>query len=366
LNILILDAWLPTPDRDSASLRMANLLAVLRELGGRLTLAADDLAARRSGLDPLQAAGIRVVRTPAAEHLAQEGTTYDVVVLSRIPVAQKHHALVQTHAPQARIIFDTTDLHHVRAFRAAKLTGDLHALRSAVELKRAELAMVRAADVTLVVSPVEKATLEQECPGARVHVVSNIHRVHGSAAPFQERTGIVFVGAFPHHPNADAMQYFFDDVYPRLSGRLSAAVTIIGSEPPPWLRAMKDPNVIVAGHVRDLASHLNRCRLTLAPLRYGAGVKGKVLESMAYGVPVVATPIAVEGIPADSGRDLPVAKDAAGFAEAVVELHSNAELWGRLSANGLALIQNHFSAAAARAALVRVLRELGVVEGIRA
>jgi glycosyltransferase involved in cell wall biosynthesis len=275
-------------------------------------------------------------------------------------------SVVKAYAPRARVIFDTTDLHHVRAFRAAKLTGNARALRSAVETKRDELAMARASDVTLVVSPLEQQALQRECSGARVHVVSNIHAAHGSAAGFAERRGIVFVGAFAHHPNADAMQYFFDEIYPLLRSQLDAPITVIGSQPPAWLRAKTDSHVIVTGHVRDLASYLNRCRLTIAPLRYGAGVKGKVLESMSYGVPVVGTSIAAEGIPAHDRREMLIADAPARFCDAVIELYSNQPLWNQLSANGLALIQNYYSASSARIALVRVFEELSLAAGVQA
>ncbi len=357
-SILVLDAWLPTPDRDSASQRMVNLLAVLQELGANLTFAADDFSARPSGRERLQARGVHVLMSPIGDHLAQAGNTYDAIFLSRLPVADKYFPLVQAYAPHARVIFDTTDLHHLRAFRAAKLTGNLNALRSALDMKRKELALVRACDATLVVSPLEQNILEQECPAARVHLVSNIHPTHGCAAPFSEREGIVFVGAFPHHPNADAMHYFFQEIYPLLRDRLDAPLTIIGSEPPHWLKERSDPKIRVTGYVRDLAAYLNRCRLTIAPLRYGAGVKGKVLESMSYGVPVVATSIAAEGIPAQDGCALRIADDPHRFADAVMELYTNQTLWNELSINGLVLIENYFSASVARAALVRLFQEL--------
>ncbi|HZQ07511.1 MAG TPA: glycosyltransferase family 4 protein, partial [Anaerolineae bacterium] len=145
---------------------------------------------------------------------------------------------------------------------------------------------------------------------------------------------------------------------PLLRDRLHAPITIIGSEPPHWLKELSDPKILVTGYVRDLAAYLNRCRLTIAPLRYGAGVKGKVLESMSYGVPVVATSIAAEGIPAQDGCALLIADDPLRFADAVMELYMNQTLWNELSINGLVLIENYFSASVARAALVRLFQEL--------
>jgi glycosyltransferase involved in cell wall biosynthesis len=275
--------------------------------------------------------------------------------------------MVRSSAPHTCIIFDTTDLHYLRAFRGAKVTGNLNLLRQALELQRAELAAVRRADATLVVSSVEQEILARECPGARVSIVSNIHPIQGSAGSFGAREGIVFIGAFPHHPNQDAMRYFMAEIYPLVKARHpSVPITIIGSEPPAWLVAAASDTVTVTGHVADLDAYLNRCRLTIAPLRYGAGVKGKVLTSMSYGVPVVASSIAIEGIPAQDRREVLIADEPVGFSNALHELYTDAALWSALSMNGLEMVRENFSAAAARDALAQLFLALRQrrVEGI--
>ena len=150
-------------------------------------------------------------------------------------------------------------------------------------------------------------------------------------------------------------------MHPLIGGHLpGVAVTVIGGYPPPWLRQRAAPDFVVTGQVPDVGPYLDRCRLTVAPLRYGAGVKGKVLLSMAHGVPVVASSIAVEGIPVAHGCDALVADDPAGFAAAVAALYRDGALWGRLSENGLRLVGEHFSPAAARAALVELYQMLGL------
>jgi glycosyltransferase involved in cell wall biosynthesis len=362
VKIFVLDAWLPTPDRDSASGRMFNLLQILREFGG-VTFAADDFAARRSGLEALEQAGICVVTPPvtAREHLVECGSLYDVILLSRVEVANKYFAAARDHAPRARIVFDTTDLAYVRGFRGAKVMGNMTLLRRALEIKGQELALMRAADATLVVSTAEQQMLAQDCPGARVRILSNIHDVVSNTRPFGERNGIAFLGAFPHHPNADAMQYFCSDILPRVRKRLgNVKITIVGSQPPEWLEAMQSETFIVAGRIPDLAPLMQECKLTIAPLRYGSGVKGKVLTSMSCGVPVVATTIAAEGIPAEPRRDILIADDAASFAEAVDEVYRDEGLWNILSQNGPRIIEQYFSRAVARRALGELFHELDV------
>lgn len=363
MNILVIDAWLLTPNKDGGSLRMFNLLGVLQTLGGNITFAAEDFASRASGYEAMRAMGVHVLAPPRVDsigdYVAAHGAEYDIVVLSRLAQAARYLPLVRKHAPRARVIFDTTDLHYLRVFRGAKATGSVNMLRQALEMKHQELAAVQAADATLVVSTVEQEILRQECPAARVHLISNIHPVHNSVRTFDERAGILFVGAFPHHPNADAMRYFLNEVYPHLQTKLeNVPITIIGSQPPDWLLEHASATVQITGHVPDVEPFLASHRLSIAPLRYGAGVKGKVLESMSYGVPVVLTSIAAEGIPCHDHEDVLIADNPIAFAEAVCKLYRGKSLWNNLSQNGIELVRNHFSAEVARAGLVQVFREL--------
>ena len=362
MNLLVVDAWLPTPDRDSASLRMLNLLQLLREFG-EVTFAAHDFAARRSGLNAVQGLGVRVVKPPLSveEHLAQLGNTYDAILLSRVNVADTYLATARQCAPNARIVFDTTDLAYMRGFRGAKVMGNRHLLRQALETKAIELALMRAADVTLVVSTAEQEILAHDCPEARVRIVSNIHDVYPSTRRFEERRGIVFIGAFPHHPNADAMQFFCKDILPHVRQRLgNVQITIVGSRPPKWLQDMQNEYFVVAHRVPDIAPLLNECRVSMAPLRYGSGVKGKVLLSMGYGVPVVGTSIAAEGIPATARHEMLIADDAMSFADALGEVYRDELLWNTLAQKGRDVVTKYFSRDVARNALARLFSEMGL------
>ena len=120
-------------------------------------------------------------------------------------------------------------------------------------------------------------------------------------------------------------------------------------------RELAGERIEVHGHVADLDPYLDGCRLAVAPLRYGAGVKGKVNLGMAHGQPVVATPVAVEGMNLVDGEDVLVAATAAEFADAIVRLYGDAALWQRLSDRGTENVRRHFSFDAARAALARIL-----------
>ncbi|HVF35447.1 MAG TPA: glycosyltransferase family 4 protein, partial [Candidatus Saccharimonadia bacterium] len=212
----------------------------------------------------------------------------------------------------------------------------------------------------LVVSTVERVLLELEAPGASVEVLSNEHEVKGALTPFVERKDFWFVGGFQHPPNLDAMQWFVRDVWPKVEAKLpDARFHIVGSRMPDEVRALASERVVAHGHVADLAPFLDGCRIAVAPLRYGAGVKGKVNQSMAHGQPVVATPIAVEGMQVETGNDALVAESPDDFAEAIVSLYHDETLWQRLSEGGVRNVERAFSFDAARAALQRILPRQG-------
>jgi len=361
-RVLVVDATTPMPDHDSGSLRMTNLLRVLVELGCQPSFLPQNRQYVERYTAALQSLGVEALYAPHAqdpvEFMRRRGGEFDLVILSRHYVAAEYIGLVRLHAPRARIAFDTVDLHYLREQRAAELADDAALLRHARNTRAQELRLIRESDVTLVVSEVERALLAREAPGARVEVLSNVHEVYGCRKPFGERRDLVFVGGFQHPPNVDAVEWFVREVFPDVRAALpDVRFHVIGSRVPDSIRALAGEHVIVHGFVDDILPFMDGCRISVAPLRYGAGVKGKVNMAMSCGLPVVATTPAVEGMHVRSGEDVLVADDAAVFADAIVRLHGDERLWNLLSRNGLANVETHFSFAAARAAIERLLAD---------
>jgi GT2 family glycosyltransferase/glycosyltransferase involved in cell wall biosynthesis len=359
-RVLIVDATTPTPDQDSGSLRMVNLMRVLGDLGCRTTFLPDNRLWVERYTPALQAIGVEAMYAPWAadpvKFFRERGAEFDAIVLSRHYVAASYVGLARLYAPRAKLIFDTVDLHYLREQRAAALEHKPELARRAASTRAQELKLIREADVTLVVSEVEQTLLATDAPGARVDVLSNVHEVYGCRRPFAERHDLVFVGGFQHPPNEDAVTWFVHEVFPRVRAKLPACrLHVIGSKVPPAITALAGEHVIVHGYVEDIAPYMDGCRVSVAPLRYGAGVKGKVNMAMSYGLPVVATPVAVEGMHVETGSDVLVAADAQAFADAVVRVHDDADLWNTLSARGLDNVRRHFSFDAARAELKRIL-----------
>jgi GT2 family glycosyltransferase/glycosyltransferase involved in cell wall biosynthesis len=352
-NILVIDHHLPMPDRDSGSLRMFQILKLLHKLGHRVTFVPDNLAGIPPYAGELQKRGIQVIQYPhikkVRDYLIAHGSEFDIVVLSRCQFARKHVADVRSYLPQSRIIFDTVDLHFLREESEARLTGDLETRRKAQETKQQEYELIEQSDETWVVSSTEQRLLRKEWPDKSIQLVSNIVNVFGSKTPFALRRDWLFIGGFQHPPNIDAVLFFLGEIYPLVSERLGdAKFYIIGDNAPPEIVALATEKIIVAGLQRDVRPFFDSVRLSVAPLRFGAGVKGKINQSMAFGVPVVATSLGVEGTDLRDREDIMVANEPEDFARALVELYESEELWNRISENGIRKTRALYSVEAAR------------------
>jgi len=359
-RMLVIDAMAPNPARDSGSLRLCMMLRLLHEDGWHVDLLSDDGRITAADTARLAGYGVHAHHGSPMRWLRQHGRTLDAVLLCRLSVAAPYLAPSKRLAPEAIRIFDTVDLHFLRERRAAEVSGSRRMQRQAAASQRQELALIRASDVSFVVSPVELELLRKELPGSRVELVSNIHDVHGRAAPFAERHDLLFVGGFGHPPNEDAMRWFVADILPLLHERDTGLRLHVAGDISPQARdALTRPGVDIHGRVEDLSELMNRCRVSIAPLRFGAGVKGKVNMAMSYGLPVVVTPMAAEGMHLVDGYDALIAETAAGFADAIWRVYHDPALWMRLSKHGLDNVRLHFSAQAARDTLRKALAVAG-------
>ena len=361
-RILVIDHHVPTPDRDSGSLRMFQILKILHGLGHQVTFVPDNLSTMPSYAQELQKRGIQVVCHPyiksVRQYLEAQGPKFDVVILSRCDFARKHIANVRLHAPQSRVIFDTVDLHFLRQDREADLLQDSEIKRAALEKQKVEYDLIDQADETWVVSDFEKELLCGERPDKSIEVVSNIVDIPGSATPFSLRHDFLFIGSFQHTPNIDAVIFFITEIFPLVRARLSEAnFYVIGDKAPPAVVALANENVIVTGLQPDVRPYFDNVKLSIAPLRWGAGVKGKINQSMGFGVPVVATSVAAEGMALTNRQDVLIADTAEEFAGAVIELYQSEDLWARVSEKGLETNPKRYSSETARKQLSRLLND---------
>jgi glycosyltransferase involved in cell wall biosynthesis len=235
------------------------------------------------------------------------------------------------------VVVDTVDLQYMRERRAAAY-GDVE-LAESERTKGRELAVYHTAEAVVVITPEEDEILRREGVAAQRFLIPII-------VPLRERSAmprnpeVVFVGGFDHRPNVDGVLWFVNEIWNTVQGRIpEARLKIVGSNPPPAVLELKyRPGVDVTGHVPDTGPYLDQATVSVAPLRYGAGMKGKVAEALAAGVPVITTSIGAEGFGAVPGEHLVVANSSADFAAGVVEVLESPGRAARLGRAGQALV----------------------------
>jgi glycosyltransferase involved in cell wall biosynthesis len=262
--------------------------------------------------------------------------------------------------PGVRVVYDMVDAYSVRLGREAEVSGDARARAEAARYREVEARLARASDLVWCTSDEDRRALGPEVSGRPVEIIPTIHTPHGRGLPFDERRDLLFVGNLHHRPNSDGVQHFMREIFPLVRETLpDVRLTIVGDNSSPEISAYASDSVRVTGYVPDVDPFFERARVFVAPIRFGAGVKGKIGESLAYGLPVVTTPVGAEGMGLEDGTSAMIAPDARAFADAVVRLYRDPELWQKLSDNGHAHVRAHFSPEVVERVINEPLMRLG-------
>jgi GT2 family glycosyltransferase/SAM-dependent methyltransferase len=345
-HVLVVDFRTPMWDRDAGSLRMCEIIRSLVRQGYGVTFVPDNFAAFEPYTRILQGLGVEVLYGPldVMAVLADIGPSLTAAILSRPHPASRWLDSVREFAPGALVIYDTVDLHWVRESRRFALDArdgsESNGVMAAQGPKAAalfelEMAMVRASDLTIAVTEDERSQLLSDAPGARVVIIPTVHEVADRVSPANGRKGVLFVGGFEHPPNVDAVTYLVREVMPRVWLRNpDVSVTIVGGSAPSQVEALASPRVDIRGWVEDLHPLLDGMRTMVVPVRFGAGVKGKITQGLAVGLPIVTTPVGAEGLDGRDGENMLIGKDAEGLAERIVRVIADDELWQSLSNGG--------------------------------
>ncbi len=367
-RVLVIDHCTPTPDQDAGSLTCLEIMKAFQGNGFKVTFIPEDnfLYMPKETRD-LQRIGIEAVYYPfyrsVRDYLKDYGSLFDVVLIFRSGAAGRHLDTVRKTCPQARVVFHTSDLHYIREMRQAELDGDQEKLRKAERTRKLELGLIESVDLTIVHSTFEQEVLHQESPGSAVYVFPWILDPVGCRTPFDQRQGLLFLGGYRHLPNVDAVLYFAREVWPRVRAAIpDITFHVVGSHPPPEVQKLDGKDgIIVTGFVEHLEPYFEKARMSIAPIRYGAGIKGKVAMSMAHGVPVVATGCAAEGMGLSHGQDVLIADDPQAMAEAVITLHRDQALWRTLSGNSLDFVERNYGSRLGLARIREILAQSGYV-----
>ncbi len=247
--------------------------------------------------------------------------------------------------PGMPIVFDTVDVNHVREFRHARASGNANILRRALAMKAAEVAVVNASDRTIAITDTDAQTLRNLVPSSTIDVITMSPEARSSTIPGPaDRADMLFLGSLHAWHNVDAIVHMAEDLLPAINAsRPGIRFLVAGAGNAQPIDDLTAPEIVRLGRVDDLESVFDRARMFVCPLRVGSGLKGKVLDALANGLPIVTTTIGAEGMGLEDGRDCLIADDASSFAAAVARLDTSDELWRQLSAAGLAHVAAQFS-----------------------
>lgn len=352
-RVLFVDWRLPEPDKDSGSCRIYQIMAIASSGGCGIDFIGDSDQGDQEYIDLLADLGINIIigRHAGVRHLKRFGSQFRTIVLSRPEVASFYLPLARCFAPRANVIYDTVDLHYIRFQRGLELCQDdvqerLRMRALSKSYRSGEIFMSKVSDRVIVVTETEKQVLTESVDADRITVIPNIHPVdHPNDSPsFIDRQGLLFVGGFDHAPNVDAVNYFCKDILPLVRQALPGCVLhVVGSNMPDSIRQLESDDINPIGYLPSLEAIFSEVRLFVAPLRYGAGLKGKVGQSMSYGVPVVGTSIAFEGFNFVDREHGLLGDTPADFAEALIEGYTNPLLWSTISQGAKQLVESNFS-----------------------
>jgi glycosyltransferase involved in cell wall biosynthesis len=367
-SVLILGPWLPAMDRAAGGLRAFSILQILREEGYIVVFGADreklehvwlfgseqevnqyEMMFERLNIEVLY--GSKAV----LRHLHEKGYEYQFVVLSYPEVAYRYLSHVRAYAINAKVVYDPVDLHWLRMKRESGIKDDDVLRQQSENYRQMERFNAAAADIVFAVTQEEKSQILEEVKNAKVEVIPTIHDYVDEVKPLAGRQNLLFVGHYAHSPNEDAVCYFVKEILPLIRQDIPGVVFyMVGSHITETVQSLASPDVIAVGYAPDLTPYLDGCRVFVAPLRYGAGIKGKIGQSMAFGLPVVTTSLGAEGMNLIDGEHVLIADSPAAFARAVVRLYTDDLLWEDMSQNALLHIKSSFSKAVVQAKLAQI------------
>ena len=371
-HLLYVDHYLPHYNQDAGSKATLQYLKILSENNIQVHFVGDNFYDYPDTpyLDTLQQMGIEVLHGNwYAEHFKEwfehHGKYFDYAVLSRPHIAVKYVDVIRKNS-DAKIIYMGHDLHFLREQREYRIKGDPKYLESSKKWQETEMDLIERSDVSYFFSTVEKQEILKIDKNASVDVVplyiyDTFKKI---TVPSQERQDIMFVGGFAHSPNVDAMLWFVNEVWPKVLKALpDLKFYIIGSKAPDEILALASDSVIVTGYIDDdtLDAFYEKCKVVVAPLRYGAGIKGKIVDALYKGMPLVTTSIGAEGL-LDSEDTMMIADKPKKFAKSVIELYSNDTLADSYAKKALKYCKKYFSTQMAKSKMSHIFTEFKEVE----
>ncbi|ODV39174.1 Glycosyltransferase [Microcystis aeruginosa NIES-98] len=367
-TILVIDSYVPLYDRESGCVRLLNILKLLLNLGYSVIFFPDNGYPEQPYTSVLQQLGIEVIYGTAQRYNLEEKLIkylplIDGVWLCRPELCDKYMDLIRLKT-KVPIIYDTIDLHFLRLKRQKDYLDPNYQNTSWSweTYQKLELNYANQAEATVVVTEDEKQVLSS-LGVKNVWVIPNIHEEISLSekVAFDQRSGLVFIGSYNHPPNIDAVKWLCLEIMPLVwASRPDITVNLLGSNLKDEVKELASDQVVVTGYVPEVEPYFQKSRIFVAPLRFGAGMKGKIGQSLSLGLPTITTRIGAEGMGLIDHQDVLIADTAEEFAQAVIELYDNRELWQKLADNSLETIKR-YQPATVQTNLQALLSNLGII-----
>lgn len=356
-TIIAVDQRVPEYDKDAGSFFMYSLLSELAGFGYRVIFWPHHLTRLEPYTAELQQKGIEVMYGTKnfAKFMLETGTFIDVAVLTRTHIAIDYINIVRKHIP--KVIYHDPDFEYVREKRRSDLEGG-----PAIELKKIkerEFYLFSRSDIITTVNEQEAELISAEMPGKKISVIHHpISKMTDMSTPFEDRMDLLFVGS-SHPPNTDAILFLSNEIMPLLLKQApDIKLYVIGDNTDKRLKGVNTNHIIFTGFVKELLPYYEKCRVFVAPLRYGAGVKGKVIDAMSYGLPVVTTTVGAEGLGVINGEHMLIADNKEVITDAIFRLYRDDILWKKISENSKKHIAHRFSRDAFRGKIKALMGSL--------
>lgn len=350
-TLLMVDHYVPQYDKDAGSRTVFQYLRMFRRKGFHVKFIGDNFYKHEPYTTVLQQMGIEVLYGPYYAQnwenwVRENGEFFSFIFLNRPHISIKYIDFVRNNT-KAKIIYYGHDLHFLREMRKYELTKDKKALTDSADWKIKELELMRKSDIVYYPSNVEVEEIAKIDTTINVKAITAyiFDNVIVEKYQFDKRKDFMFVGGFVHTPNVDAVLWFTNEIFPKIVDKLpDIKFYIVGSNPTLEIQELASDNIIVKGFVSDeeLIQLYKNCRISIVPLRYGAGIKGKVVEAMRYGIPVMTTTVGAEGI-VGAERILCVEDEAEQIAERFVQLYCDRVSLETMSKDSYAYIRDNFS-----------------------
>lgn len=372
-SALICTYGVPQFDKDSGSRRIMSHVEFLREAGWRVDFFAMNGAGPERYVRALQQLGVAVYEPDITsfEDLVLS-SPYRLALFAFWQTAEQHIPTVRHHLPDCRIVVDSIDLQLLRDARRTFTTSARRPLGADYGAEVVgELNVYAAADGVLAVSQRE-SDLVNDFVGdlQRAFAIPDCEDHTRSPLSFSQREGVVFIGSFHHPPNASAVDFLCGEILPLVNPDLLARhpVSIVGAglDAVPRSDAAQAPSVRLIGWVPSVIPYLERARVSVVPLTYGAGTKRKLLQALMVGTPTVATSVGTEGLELEDGEHVLVADEPAAFANAIERLLIDRRLWDRISRRGWQRIRSTHSRGVVRKAFLESIRTILTRPGVAA